>query len=123
MNSNLLATLVENHHALTAETPRHPTAKCSVPSLSEHDLSVLEGTIQVMQDDVAAALQGLGQLVNNYPRDIGDEAELLPKVGQLLRVLGDVLDVANGAAVPVANQQWLHSQIRLASKEATHADR
>lgn len=119
MNSNLLATLVENHHALTAETPRNPVAPCSTPSLSESDLGMLESAVQVMQDNVAAAVQGLGQLISGYDRTIGDEAELLPKVGQLLRVLGDVLDVANDAAVSVSNQQWL----RLASKEAAHADR
>ncbi|MTD33447.1 hypothetical protein [Paludibacterium denitrificans] len=118
MNSNLIATLMEGHAALHTEQRRQPGAPCSAPTVSEHDLSVLESTVQVMQDDVAAALQGLGQLVNNYPGDIGDEAEIMPKIGQLLRVLGDVLDVANGTATPVANQLWQHEQIRLATKEA-----
>ncbi|HJV07265.1 MAG TPA: hypothetical protein VJ642_08225 [Chromobacteriaceae bacterium] len=118
MNSNLIATLMEGHAALHTEQRRQPGAPCSAPTVSEHDLSVLESTVQVMQDDVAAAVQGLGQLISGYDHTIGDEAELLPKVGQLLRVLGDVLDVANRTATPIANQLWQHDQIRLATKEA-----
>ena len=118
MNSNLLALLMESHHALTAETRRHPTAPCSIPALSEHDLSVLESTVEVIQNDVAASLQGLSQLVSNYPRHIGDEADLLPKIGRLIATLGDVLAVTNTTAVDVANGLWQHEQIFRATKEA-----
>ena len=118
MNSNLIATLMESHAALHTEQRRQPGVPCSAPTVSEHDLSVLESTVQVIQDDVAAALQGLGQLVSNYPRGIGDEAEILPKIGRLIATLGDVLAVANQTATPVANQLWKHEQIRLATKEA-----
>ena len=118
MNSNLIALLVENHAALTAETRRHPTAPCSIPALSERDLGMLESNIEVIQNDLAAAMQGLGQLISGYDKTIGDESELLPKIGRLIATLGDVLAVANQTATPVANQLWQHDQIRLATKEA-----
>ena len=117
MNSNLIALLVENHAALTAETRRHPTAPCSIPALSERDLGMLESNIEVIQNDVASSLQDLSQLVSNYPSHIGDEDELLPKIGRMVGMLGDLLDVANKSATDVANGLWQHEQIRLASPE------
>ncbi|MTD33249.1 hypothetical protein [Paludibacterium denitrificans] len=118
MDANLIATLMESYAALHAEPRRQPGVPCSAPTVSEHDLSVLESTVQVMQDDVAAALQGLGQLVSNYPRGIGDEAEILPKLGSMLRVMGDALAVANDSGTAVSNQQWIHEQIRTKSPES-----
>lgn len=121
---NLVGYMAKNYAALRAETQWNAAAGCREPSVSEGEASLTLSTAEVTQRDIADALQVVSQLLVNYPDNIGDESELLPQVGQLLRVLGGVLDLANDVAECAENQQYSHDMLsRVKPVQASQADK
>lgn len=79
-------------------------------------LNLLESNAEVAISDIAAGMQGLAQLITNYPSDVGDEAIIMPKIGRLLRVLGDALEFTHDAAHTIADRQWAHERLAAAEQ-------
>ncbi|UTH72232.1 hypothetical protein [Chromobacterium sp. IIBBL 290-4] len=107
-DGNLVGYLAQNLAALSANAPWNHKAQCVEPTVSERDAGMALSTAELVQDDIANALQVVGQLLVSYPDDIGDERERLPQVGKLLRVLGGTLDLANEAAALATSQLSRH---------------
>jgi hypothetical protein len=67
-------------------------------------LSLLESRRRAITD-IATGMQGLSQLINNYPSDAGMESSIMPRIGSLLRILGEALEFTHDAAnlLPTSN--------------------
>ncbi|MBX9267501.1 hypothetical protein [Chromobacterium violaceum] len=109
--SNLIGSMAASLHALNTPSTWNATAECCMPTLPEDDAHFSQSCAEITQTDVACGLQCLGQLLTSYPRDIGNEAELLPQIGSLLRVLGGGLELANATAQLTDDQLDRHAQL------------
>ncbi|MEN2426305.1 hypothetical protein [Chromobacterium vaccinii] len=123
-DTSLIGYMAKNFAALSTETPWNAAAGCHEPSISEKEARFALSTAEVTKWDIANALQVVSQLLVNYPNNIGDERERLPQVGQLLRVLGGALDLANDFAECAEAQQYSHDMLsRVKLAQASQANK
>lgn len=119
---NQFTLLAEQHLALLDHSEFNKTAGCTVPKVDARTLNLLESNADVAISDIAAGMQGLAQLITNYPSDVGDEAIIMPQIGRLLRVLSDALEFTHDAAHTIADRQWAHERLAAAEQITCAAD-
>lgn len=108
---NQFTLLAEQHLALRDYSHYSEAADGPAPKIDLATLSLLESHADVTITDIAAGMQGLSQLINNYPSDAGMESSIMPRIGSLLRILGEALEFTHDAANLIADQQCGHERI------------
>ncbi|MDC7709092.1 hypothetical protein [Vogesella indigofera] len=85
------------------------------------DCQNLQSDADDLRADVVHSLQVLGSLMSNHGyATVGDEAALFPKVGSMVRVLGDLLDYANRLDIAASNTAMTHGQSATAGQAASY---
>jgi hypothetical protein len=120
---NSLTKLAEHHHALTNHGPFDTTAACCTPLADKSTIGMLESHAECLCCDVTDGLQALGALVANYPRDCGEEELIMPRVGALIRLMGEVLEYARDAKDAAADRLYQYREIENATAATTKPKR
>jgi len=114
---NSFTLLAEHHNTLTDNGPYNRDAGCIAPLDDERTIGMLESHAECLCCDVTDGLKALGALVANYPRDCGEEDLILPRVGALIRLLGEVLEYARDSHDDATDRLYRHQRINGATKK------